>query len=346
MIRALLLTPTAFPKLTGNAITVGRIHHGLTGKGVTSRVIDLSDNPTEEVIKKAKAFKPDLIHCFHAYRTGLTGLKVKDALDVPLITTITGTDINIDFHNRARYDATLNVLRRSDAVTAFNEQTGYLIAEHDIDSSKICVIHQSVFLPHGKFYNYRKQWNLEEGDLVFLLFSAIRKVKRWPYAIEVMESVRKVHRSFRLFLAGPILEEKEFHVIKALIKNKQWAEYIGIIERERVTSLLRSVDVILNTSSSESESNAMMEAMSCGKTVIGKNIPGNASLLTDETGITFQKKNDLREKIIFLIEHQEYINVIGRKAAQLLQQRFSREKEISSYINIYQSSLNKKNDDI
>lgn len=346
MIRTLLLTPTAFPKLTGNAVTVDRIHRGLTGKGVTSRIIDLSENPTEEVLKKAKAFKPDIIHCFHAYRAGSCGLKVMEDLGIPMITTITGTDINIDFHNDVRHDAILNVLRQSDAVTVFNEQIRYIVEEQEIDPSKISVIHQSVSLPRGILYNYRKQWNLEEGDLVFLLFGAIRKVKQWPYAIEVMESVRKVHRCFRLFLAGPILEEKEFHRIKALIRNMPWAEYLGTIERARVSSLLLSIDVMLNTSSSECESNAMIEAMSCGKTVIGKNISGNVSLLTDETGITFHKKNDLLEKIILLMEHRERMNIIGRKAAQFLQQRFSHEKEISSYINLYQSSLLKKNDDI
>ncbi|MGD0275056.1 MAG: glycosyltransferase [Syntrophales bacterium] len=90
MTRALLLTPTAFPKLTGNAITVDRIHHSLTGKGVTSRIIDLSYNPTEAVMKKANAFKPDLIHCFHTYRAGRIGLKVKEVLDVPMIATHNG----------------------------------------------------------------------------------------------------------------------------------------------------------------------------------------------------------------------------------------------------------------
>ncbi|MGD0275055.1 MAG: glycosyltransferase [Syntrophales bacterium] len=75
-----------------------------------------------------------------------------------------------------------------------------------------------------------------------------------------------------------------------MIRNKPWAEYLGTIEIAMVASLLRSVDVILSTSLSECESNAMMEAMSCGKTVIGKNISGSVSLLTDETRITFQKK--------------------------------------------------------
>jgi hypothetical protein len=38
------------------------------------------------------------------------------------------------------------------------------------------------------------------------------------------------------------------------------------------------------------------------------------------------------------------MNAIGRKAAQFLQQRFPREKEISSYINLYHSSLEEKID--
>jgi hypothetical protein len=68
--RAILLTPTFFPRLTGNAVTAGRIAQELTEGGIECRVIDLSAVGGAEVEKAIRKFRPDLIHGFHAYKSG------------------------------------------------------------------------------------------------------------------------------------------------------------------------------------------------------------------------------------------------------------------------------------
>lgn len=342
MIRTLLLTPTALPQLTGNAITVDRISRGLKSMGILCSIIDLSKNTTAQTLKIAEVFKPDLIHNFHAFKAGPTGLKIKQSLGIPMITTMTGTDINVDLQKAAKRKVILDVLRCSEFVTAFSKQIRHIIRQRAGYISRVRIIHQSVSLPTGKYYDFRKRCRIKDGNVVFLLYGAIRKVKQWPYAIYLLESVRKVNPHFQLVLAGPVLEEKEYRRIKAMISDKPWAVYLGPIERQRVGLLLETIDVMLNTSISECESNAMMEAMSRSKFIIGRNIPGNTSLLKKETGITFLNKNDLREKIIFLMSHPEHIHRIGRKASWFLQQSFSYKKEIDSYVNIYHTTLRKK----
>jgi glycosyltransferase involved in cell wall biosynthesis len=343
MIRALLLTPTAPPQLTGNAVTVDRISRGLKSVGILCRIIDLSQNTTAQALKIAGAFKPDLVHNFHAFKAGPAGLMIKESLGIPMITTMTGTDINIDFQKIVKRKVILEVLRCSEFVTMFSEQIRHLVRQRVEKIPRVCIIHQSILLPQEKHYDFRKRCRIKDDNIVFLLYGAIRKVKQWPYAIDLLESVRKVNSNFQLILAGPVLEENEYRRIKRMITDMPWAVYLGPIERHRVGPLMETIDIMLNTSMSECESNAMMEAMSHGKLVIGRNIPGNASLLKKETGITFLNKNDLREKIIFVMSHPDHIHRIGRKAAWFLQQRFSYEKEINSYGDIYCMTLRKKN---
>jgi glycosyltransferase involved in cell wall biosynthesis len=248
----------------------------------------------------------------------------------------------MDFQKAVKRKVILNVMRCSEFVTVFSEQIRHIIRQRAEEISRVRIIHQSILLPTGKHHDFRKRCRIKDGNIVFLLYGAIRKVKQWPYAIDLLESVRKVNPHFQLILAGPVLEEKEYRRIKDMISDKPWAVYLGPIERQRVNPLLETIDVMLNASMSECESNAMMEAMSRSKLVIGRNIPGNTSLLKKETGITFLNKNDLREKIIFVMSHPDHMHRIGRKAAWFLQQRFSYEKEIASYVNIYRMTLRKK----
>jgi hypothetical protein len=58
--KALLLTPTFFPRLTGNVLTVGRIARELKeGGGIDCRVLDLSVVAEAEVVKEAREFGPN-----------------------------------------------------------------------------------------------------------------------------------------------------------------------------------------------------------------------------------------------------------------------------------------------
>src|SRR5437879_13257776 len=67
-LRAALLTPFAPPSVRGNAITVDRIAQGLTERGLDVRVWDLSVTPEAAVEAGGGAYRPALIHAFHAFR--------------------------------------------------------------------------------------------------------------------------------------------------------------------------------------------------------------------------------------------------------------------------------------
>jgi L-malate glycosyltransferase len=336
---ALLLTPTFAPSLTGNAVTVERIGRALAQGGVVCRILDLSRPAPAVPPDRAGRFEPDIIHVFHAFKAGPVGLKIKKTLHVPMITTMTGTDINLDIRTPGRKEIILEVLHRSDRITVFNEHAKALLVRRRIPPERIAVIHQAVRLPASGALDYRAMLQIDRDAPAFLLLGAVRAVKNYPYAIQVLEKVEKSYPGIRLIIAGPVLEEEAYAQIRKRIAGITWITWLGEVSRENVPSLFAAVDIVLNTSSSESESNTVLEALSLGKIVIGRAIPGNASILTEQTGFTFHNKNELFEKIMHALTHRDQWEAMQRQARQWIGRQFHPDRERSDYLAVYQQLM-------
>ncbi|MBF8288723.1 MAG: glycosyltransferase [Candidatus Rokubacteria bacterium] len=145
--RLALLTPFAFPSVRGNAVTVERIARGLRAWGADIEVWDLSTMARASIERRASEYRPELIHAFHAYRTGPLGLALARRIGCPLIVTLTGTDANLDLFDAERAPAVRQVLESAAAVTAFHDSVAVLVARAVPEiSARIVVVPQSVDL--------------------------------------------------------------------------------------------------------------------------------------------------------------------------------------------------------
>jgi L-malate glycosyltransferase len=333
--KALLLTPTFFPRLTGNAVTVRRIAQELEERGINCRVLDLSVVAEAEVVKAAREFRPDLLHSFHAFKSGYVGLAVKNLLKIPMITTLTGTDLHVDLKTPKTREALLCVLKQADRLTVFNDMARHHIVREGITPGKISVIHQSVSFPERKERNFRTELNIGSKTTVFLMIGGIRRIKNIGYAFPVLEQIREHFADFCFLIAGPVLDETEFLRLNRKRLERPWIRFIGEIPREEIPSLLMCADIVLNTSNSESEANAVMEALAFGKAVIGRRISGNASLLTEETGYPFCNRRELYEQIFRILRNKKEAKQIGRRAKRFIAARFHRNREQEDYLRLY-----------
>ena len=118
--RVAFLTPFAFPSVRGNAVTVGRIAHGLRERGVEVTVWDLSATTAPHVEAAVDAYRPALIHAFHAYRAGPIGLRLARRMELPLVVTLTGTDVNLDLFDAEHAPLVRRVLEGASALVAFH----------------------------------------------------------------------------------------------------------------------------------------------------------------------------------------------------------------------------------
>ncbi|MDR2861730.1 MAG: glycosyltransferase family 4 protein [Syntrophobacterales bacterium] len=338
--KILVLTPTYFPLITGNAVTVHRIVAGISQRGIKGKIINLSQKTDKELLAEAISFSPDIIHCFHAYKGGSRGLLLKEKLGIPLVTTMTGTDVYIDLKDHEKQKVILNVLKKSDRITVFNDSSLSRLIPWGIAKEKIYIIHQSVLMDKEENINYRLLHGVTDKEVIFLMTGGIRPVKRIRCVVDVLTRLRKTHPHIRLFLAGPILEKEEFEKIEKKRRTRPWITYLEQVQREHIPSLYRSVDAVINASASESEANSLLEAFYFHKLIIARKIPGNASFLSDQTALLFRTGQDLYEKAQSVSEGRIDAAKFYAAIDRLMQTTFSNDTEIEGYQSIYRQLRN------
>ena len=333
--KILVLTPTYFPLITGNAVTTHRITTEISQSGASCKIIDLSQKMDTDLLDETVLFSPDIIHCFHAYKAGRKGLLLKKKLRIPLITTITGTDVYIDLKDREKRRVILNVLEGSDRITVFNDSSLSRLVQYGIPKEKVHIIHQSVRMGKEEKINYRLLHGIMDNEVIFLMIGGIRPVKRIRYVIDVLTRLQKTHPHIRLFLAGSILEKEEYEKIEKKIRVHPWVTYLGQVQRKHIPSLYRSVNAVINASSSESEANGLLEALYFRKLIIARKITGNSSFLSDQTALLFHTKKDLYERVQSVSERQVEAAAFYRITDQLMQTTFSNDAETEGYWSVY-----------
>jgi glycosyltransferase involved in cell wall biosynthesis len=105
-----------------------------------------------------------------------------------------------------------------------------------------------------------------------------------------------------------------------------------------VVPLLQKADLFVLPSLAEGISNALLEAMSCGLPCVVTDIPGNRTVLTDQTdGYLFMpgKAEVLAHTLDHLLSDEALRSRLGQAARNTVMQRFAMNAIVESYLNLY-----------
>ena len=296
---------------------MGRIANGLRARGVELRVWDCSATPTGQLEAEIEAYRPELIHAFHAYRVGPLDLRLSQSLKTPLLVTITGTDGNHDLFDAERSQIVRRVLVEADCVVVFQESMREQIARELPDvAAKMAVIPQSVHLERGPPYPLVDRVALPDNAVIFLFPAGIRTVKNPLFPLGPFDRLVAHYPFIRLLYAGPVLEAAEGERLFSALASRPWATYLGEVPHPQMRSLLEAVHVVLNCSLSESMPNSILEAMTLARPVLASDIEGNRSLVEDRvTGFLFADPEALEARSAQLVEDPELRQQIGLSGA-------------------------------
>lgn len=316
-----------------------RIATHLQKFGVAVTVL-VAQTPLEEALAQVTAFRPDILHAFHAFKAGIFAFSLSQAVAIPFVVTLTGTDVHEDLHHSERGQQVRQVLEAAAAITVFSEA----IAE-ELTSllpsvrAKVHIVPQGVWFPPQENWEVRSHLNIPTFVPVLLLPANIRRVKRPLLAVEGTAKLRERGFKAHLLLAGDILEREEGERVIAALRNASWAHYLGSVPMERMASVYRVADIVLNTSEHEGGmANALLEAMWLERPVLASRVPGNQSFLRDgETGLLFDTADELAYKAEQLLTDAKLRQRLVRCAKAWVQNHCDPTTEAQRYLQVYAS---------
>jgi glycosyltransferase involved in cell wall biosynthesis len=340
--RIAVLTPFALPSVRGNAVTVERIVRGLREHGLELAVWDLSVTPEATIEGAVEAFRPCVIHAFHAFRAGPLGLRLARRMELPLVVTLTGTDANHDLFDPQRASMVRRVLEGAAAIVVFHGSIGERIAAALPDlRARLVIVPQAAALRADEPFDLAARWPLPAGRVLFLFPAGIRPVKRPRLPLTPLGRLAARRPELRLLYAGPVLDAEEGEALRSALVGRPWARHEGAVPHAQMASLLAQSDVVLNCSISEGGmANSVLEALGAGRAVLAADIEGNRSLIEDGvTGLLFQGEGELEaqaERLVADPALRARLGAVGRARVAAL---YPPEREISGYLDIYRRLL-------
>jgi len=328
-----ILSPFSSGPSRGNITTVNRISRNIASIGIRNSIFAVDAMQSREILQFLISSPPDLIHAFHAYYCGPAAEFLASSLQVPYIITITGSDLfDPAFNSRPE---TAAALQSAASVTCFDPVVnGELLRKFPFLEGRTVVVPQGVEpLPPSPLRQ------VKDNEFIILLPAALRQAKGIFEAIEALAPLARRMPAMKLLIAGGDIDAGYAERVRELVSGLEWVELAGDLPHEQMGGIYASSHLVLNSSLFEGGMpNVLLEAMSMGRPVVARDIPGNRSVVRDgETGWLYRGDQELRDIVCMLAEKPGLRESAGRAASIFADESFSATKEAAAYSELYRT---------
>lgn len=309
---------------TGNHITASRFAARLPAHGWNCSIIETDPHDPATINAKLKTSRPDAVLLLHAYRSGQPWLLAAAPKDLPLAVLMTGTDYNHDLQVPARAAVIAQIQQRATAIIIQNQ---HLLQQFRQKQTALC--DKFKLLPPGirlgeEPYPLRDILQLRTDIPLFLLPAGIRPVKGNLELLLMCDQLKGHQADFQLAFCGPALDANYTASFLTALEQRPWAHYLGEIPKMAIAAAMHQADVILNNSSSEGVSNALVEAASLGRPILASDIIGNRAVVQHgKNGLLYSGQEQFVTQARQLSSDQQLI----KQLTQPNPSRYSAERE-------------------
>ncbi len=297
------------------------------------------------VLKKLiKNIKPDIIHIHSAGGYAWIGILARFH---PIIITPWGSDILISgYQSKIEMFLTKLALKKSDLITCDGENTKKVMVGFGIPSQKIKFITFGVdiekFKPVLEKREIRKRLHLLDSKTVIStrFLTPVHDVETFVKSIPLV--LKKIPETKFVIVGNGPQKEYLMNLAKTLDVFNE-IKFVGGLSEEEMIFYLKSADIYVSTSLSESGLAASTaEAMACELPIINTNT-GDIELWikNDEGGFIIPTKNPkaLAEKIIYLLKNKDARIKFGKENRKIIEKRNNYYKEMAKMENIYKELI-------
>ena len=293
-----------------------------------------------------RTFDLDLVHAHYAIPHAASAWIAREMLqgerDLPVVTTLHGTDITLvgghpSFHAITRFS-----ILQSDRVTAVSR---YLrdetVKTFGIPAEKIDVIPNFIDIEiyrRDKLPCHRATL-APDGEAIVMHVSNFRPVKRTLDVVEVFARIRQKVRA-RLVLVG---DGPDRPVVLERARELGVGDHVLFLGKHAsVEELLACADLFLLPSASESFGLAALEAMACGTPVVATRVGGLPEVVEDGVSGFLLGVGDVEgmaDAAISLLSDPDRWAELSRGARATAVERFSSEQVVPVYEELYRQVI-------
>ncbi|WP_409198700.1 glycosyltransferase family 4 protein [Methanobrevibacter acididurans] len=262
----------------------------------------------------------DIIHGHYLFPAGYAATKVGKKNNITTYVTAHGSDM---FELYAKHflihPIIKKVLKNADHILAVSQALKKEIIKTNIKGleNKISINWNSVdterFKPNND-YNFKDElkndYNVNINKPIILFVGNIIKRKNVKTLIEAKN---KLNNDSTLVIVGngPLLNS-----LKEYVKKEDIKDVIFLGAREDIEKIIPSCDMLVLPSYSESFGLVLIEALACGKPIIGSDVGGIREIITKDVGLLINpnSSDDLSEKIDLLLNDKDLYDKFASNA--------------------------------
>jgi L-malate glycosyltransferase len=189
----------------------------------------------------------------------------------------------------------------------------------------------------------RKPAPISDASFVIGAVCALRPEKALDLLQEAFARVRHLKPGMKLLIVGTGSELPKLEANSRRLGIQE--DCVFVPATRSIPRLMRSFDIYVSCSRSEAFSNTILEAMACGRAVVGSRVGGTPELIGDDArGFLFQQGDagDLAEKLAMLIGNEQLRCEFGTRAVEFVRKNLSIEIAASRMAEIYELVLSRK----
>lgn len=243
---------------------------------------------TIQLIRLVKKEKIDIIHGHYLYPAGLISVLAGIFTKKKVYVTSHGSDMFCLYPQHKFMQPIIRfVLKRADVVLAVSEALKEEILKTDVNGIEdkvklnLNTVDIDKFCPIGPEHtdNFKDELGIGENKPIILFVGNIIKRKN----VATILTAKKQLRSNCVLVVvggGPLLTS-----LKEKVRDEEINDVIFTGPRNDIANIIRSSDLLILPSYSESFGLVLIEALACGKSVIGSNVGGIKEIITADVGL-------------------------------------------------------------
>ncbi len=257
----------------------------------------------------------DIIHGHYLFPAGAAAVEVGNEHGIKTYVTAHGSDMFEVYKKQPIMRSTLkNVLKRADVVLAVSNALRHEIIATGVSgiSNKTRICWNSVDIEkfsQNEDNSFRNELGLTDKPIVLFVGNLIKRKN----VDSLLEAKKIANSNYYLVIVG---DGPLFKKLKKKVEEENIRDVIFTGSRNDVENIIPSCDVLVLPSLSESFGLVLIEALACGKPVIGSNVGGITEIITDDVGLLVNpnKVSSIASAIDRIINDGEFRNLLSSNA--------------------------------